>query len=92
MEGQFIFVKASDYQTDQEALARQRNDDLLAIETDYVKKNSNAALTSLETDTIKKGANTLTIADVLKFNNKKLALDEDVPVIQVVTAEEYAEL
>ena len=92
MEGQFIFVKASDYQTDQEALARQRTDDLLAIETDYVKKNSNAALTSLETDTIKKGANTLTIADVLKFNNKKLALDEDVPVIQVVSAEEYAEL
>ena len=92
MEGQFIFVKASDYQTDQEALARQRTDDLLTIETDYVKKNSNAALTSLETDTIKKGANTLTIADVLKFNNKKLALDEDVPVIQVVSAEEYAEL
>ena len=92
MEGQFIFVKASDYQTDQEALARQRTDDLLTIETDYVKKNSNAALTSLETDTIKKDANTLTIADVLKFNNKKLALDEDVPVIQVVTAEEYAEL
>lgn len=92
MEGQFIFVKASDYQTDKEALARQRTDDLLTIETDYVKKNSNTALTSLETDTIKKGANTLTITDVLKFNNKKLALDEDVPVIQVVTAEEYAEL
>jgi hypothetical protein len=28
MEGQFIFVKASDYQTDQEALAQQRETDL----------------------------------------------------------------
>lgn len=92
MEGQFIFVKASDYQVDQEALATQRNNDLQAIEADYVKKNSNAALTSLETDTIKKGVNTLTIADVLKFNNKKLALDEDVPVIRVVSQTEYEEL
>jgi hypothetical protein len=28
MEGQFIFVKASDYQTDQEALVQQRETDL----------------------------------------------------------------
>jgi hypothetical protein len=46
----------------------------------------------LETDTVKNGANTLTIADVIKFNNKNLALEEDVPVIQVVTQTEFEEL
>ena len=92
MEGQFIFVKASDYQTDMENLARQRNDDLQTIEVDYVKKNSDAALNSLETATIKNGQNTLSLSDVLKLNNKKLALDEDVPVIRVVSQTEYENL
>lgn len=92
MEGQFIFVKASDYQEDQEALATQREQDLQQIEADYVKKDSDASLNSLEITTIKNGQNTLSIAEVLKFNNKKLALDEDVPVIQVVTQSEYEEL
>lgn len=92
MEGQFIFVKASDYQEDQEALATQREQDLQQIEDDYVKKDSDASLNSLETDTIKNGQNILSLSDVLKLNNKKLALDEDVPVIQVVTQEEFEEL
>jgi hypothetical protein len=55
MEGQFIFVKASDYQEDQEALATQREQDLQQIEDDYVKKDSDASLNSLETATIKNG-------------------------------------
>jgi hypothetical protein len=55
MEGQFIFVKASDYQEDQQALATQRTQDLQQIDTDYVKKNSDASLNSLETATIKNG-------------------------------------
>jgi hypothetical protein len=59
---------------------------------DYVKKDSDASLNSLETSTIKNGQNTLSLSDVLKLNNKKLALDEDVPIIRVVTAAEYAEL
>ena len=92
MEGQFIFVKASDYQEDQEALATQREQDLQQIEDDYVKKDSDASLNSLETDTIKNGQNILSLSDVLKLNNKKLALDEDVPVIQVVTQAEFEEL
>ncbi len=92
MEGQFIFVKASDYQEDQEALATQREQDLQQIENDYVKKDSDASLNSLETDTIKNGQNTLSLSDVLKLNNKKLALEEDVPVIRVVSATEYEEL
>ena len=92
IEGQFIFVKASDYQQDQQNLANQRQQDLQQIEDSYIKKNYNASLKSLETDTIKNGQNTLQLSDVLKLNNKKLALDEDVPVIKVVTAEEYETL
>lgn len=92
IEGQFIFVKASDYQQDQQNLANQRQQDLQQIENSYIKKNSDASLNSLETDTIKNGQNTLQLSDVLKLNNKKLALDEDVPVIKVVTAEEYETL
>lgn len=92
IEGQFIFVKASDYQQDKQNLANQRQQDLQQIENDYIKKNSDASLNSLETTTIKNGTNTLELSDILKLNNKKLALDEDVPVIQVVTAEEYETL
>lgn len=92
MEGQFIFVKASDYQEDQEALATQREQDLQQIENDYIKKDSDASLNSLETTTIKNGQNILSLSEVLKLNNKKLALDEDVPVIRVVSAAEYEEL
>ncbi len=92
IEGQFIFVKASDYQQDQQNLAKQRQQDLQKIEDSYIKKNSDASLNSLETDTIKNGQNTLQLSDVLKLNNKKLALDEDVPVIKVVTTEEYETL
>ena len=92
IEGQFIFVKASDYQQDQQNLANQRQQDLQQIEDSYIKKNSDASLNSLETGTIKNGQNTLQLSDVLKLNNKKLALDEDVPVIKVVTAEEYETL
>lgn len=92
IEGQFIFVKASDYQQDQQDLANQRQQDLQKIEDSYIKKNSDASLNSLETDTIKNGQNTLQLSDVLKLNNKKLALDEDVPVIKVVTAKEYETL
>ena len=92
MEGQFIFVKASDYQKDQEALATQREQDLQQIENDYIKKDSDASLNSLETATIKNGQNTLSLSEILKLNNKKLALDEDVPVIQMVTQAEFEEL
>lgn len=92
IEGQFIFVKASDYQQDQQKLADQRQQDFQQIEDSYIKKNSDAFLNSLETNTIKNGQNTLQLSDVLKLNNKKLALDEDVPVIKVVTAEEYETL
>lgn len=92
MEGQFIFVKASDYQQDQEDLATQREQDLQQIENDYIKKDSDASLNSLETDTIKNGQNILSLSEVLKLNNKKLALDEDVPVIQVVSQTEYENL
>ena len=92
IEGQFIFVKASDYQQDKQNLVNQRQQDLQHIEDSYIKKNSDASLNSLETDTIKNGQNTLQLSDVLKLNNKKLAFDEDVPVIKVVTAEEYETL
>ena len=92
MEGQFIFVKASDYQQDKQNLVNQRQQDLQQIEDDYIKKNSDASLNSLETTTIKNGQNILELSDILKLNNKKLALDEDVPVIKVVTAEEYETL
>ena len=92
IEGQFIFVKASDYQQDQQNLANQRQQDLQQIENDYIKKNSDASLNSLEIATIKNGTNTLELSDILKLNEKKLALDEDVPVIKVVTAEEYETL
>lgn len=92
MEGQFIFVKASDYQKDQQNLVTQREQDLQQIKTNYIKKDSDASLNSLETSTIKNGQNILQLSDILKLNNKKLALDEDVPVIQVVTAEEYETL
>ena len=92
IEGQFIFVKASDYQQDQQNLAIQRQQDLQQIENSYIKKNSDASLNSLETTTIKNGQNTLQLSDILELNNKKLALDEDIPVIKVVTAEEYETL
>ena len=92
MEGKFIFVKASDYQTDQEALAQQRQTDLQNIEDTYVQKDSDASLNSLDTETISHDGNTLTIADIIKFNNKNLALEEDVPVIQMVTQAEFEEL
>lgn len=92
IEGQFIFVKASDYQQDQQDLADQRQQDLQQIEDSYIKKNSDASLNSLETTTIKNGQNILALSDILELNNKKLALDEDVPVIKVVTAEEYETL
>lgn len=92
MEGQFIFVKASDYQIDKETQAKQRTKDLVQIEENYIKKNSDASLNSLETSTIKNSQNILSVSEVLKLNNKKLALDEDVPIIQVVTQEEYEEL
>ena len=92
IEGQFIFVKASDYQQDKQNLANQRQQDLQQIENDYIKKNSDASLNSLETTTIKNGQNILALSDILELNNKKLALDEDVPVIKVVTAEEYETL
>ena len=92
IEGQFIFVKASDYQQDQQNLANQRQQDLQQIENDYIKKNSDASLNSLEIATIKNGTNTLELSDILKLNEKKLALDEDVPIIKVVTAEEYETL
>lgn len=92
IEGQFIFVKASDYQQDKQNLANQRQQDLKQIEDSYIKKNSDASLNSLETTTVKNGQNILELSDVLKLNNKKLALDEDVPVIKVVTAEEYETL
>ena len=92
MEGQFIFVKASDYQIDKETQAKQRTEDLAQIEENYIKKNSDASLNSLETSTIKNSQNILSVSEVLKLNNKKLALDEDVPIIQVVTQEEYEEL
>jgi hypothetical protein len=89
MEGQFIFVKASDYTEDQQAASQQREADLQNIEDTYVKKNSDASLNSLETSTIKNGDNILNISEILKFNNKQLALEEDIPVIQMVTQEEY---
>ena len=92
IEGQFIFVKASDYQQDKQNLVNQRQQDLKQIKDSYIKKSSDASLNSLETGTIKNGQNTLQLSDVLKLNNKKLALDEDVPVIKVVTAEEYETL
>lgn len=92
IEGQFIFVKASDYQKDQQNLVIQREQDLQQIKTNYIKKDSDASLNSLETTIIKNGQNTLQLSDVLELNNKKLALDEDVPVIKVVTAEEYETL
>ena len=92
MEGQFIFVKASDYTEDQQAASQQREADLQNIEDTYVKKNSDASLNSLETSTIKNGDNILNISEILKFNNKQLALEEDIPVIQMVTQEEYENL
>lgn len=92
MEGQFVFVKASDYQIDKKTQAKQRTEDLAQIEENYIKKNSDASLNSLETSTIKNSQNILSVSEVLKLNNKKLALDEDVPIIQVVTQEEYEEL
>lgn len=91
-EGTFIFVKQSEYNTDKAASAQQRTQDLQQIENDYVKKNSDATLNSLETETIKYGQDTLTISDVLKLNNQNLAFESDVPVIHMVSQEEYEEL
>lgn len=82
---EYIFVTKSQYQQDQ-------TDKDLLIDSTYVKKDSNASLNSLETSTIKNGQNTLLLTDVLKLNNKKLALDDDIPVIQVITAEEYEQI
>lgn len=82
---EYIFVTKSQYQQD------QTNKDLL-IDSTYVKKDSDASLNSLETSTIKNGQNTLLLTDILKLNNKKLALDDDIPVIQVITAEEYEQI
>lgn len=82
---EYIFITKSQYQQDQ----TDRN---LFIDSTYVKKNSDASLNSLETSTIKNGQNTLLLTDVLKLNNKKLALDDDIPVIQVITAEEYEQI
>ena len=91
-EGTFIFVKQSDYNSDKEASAQQRETDLQQIEDDYVKKNSDATLNSLETETIKYEQNILAISNVLKLNNQNLAFEKDVPVIRVVSQEEYEEL
>lgn len=82
---EYIFITKSQYQQDQ-------TDKNLLIDSTYVKKNSDASLNSLETSTIKNGQNTLLLTDVLKLNNKKLALDDDIPVIQVITAEEYEQI
>lgn len=82
---EYIFVTKSQYQQDQ-------TDKDLLIDSTYVKKDSDASLNSLETSTIKNGQNTLLLTDVLKLNNKKLALDDDIPVIQVITAEEYEQI
>lgn len=82
---EYIFITKSQYQQD------QIDKDLL-IDSTYVKKDSDASLNSLETSTIKNGQNTLLLTDVLKLNNKKLALDDDIPVIQVITAEEYEQI
>lgn len=82
---EYIFITKSQYQQDQ----TDRN---LFIDSTYVKKNSDASLNSLETSTIKNGQNTLLLTDVLKLNNKKLALDDDIPVIQVITASEYEQI
>lgn len=82
---EYIFITKSQYQQDQ-------TDRDLFIDSTYVKKNSDASLNSLETSTIKNGQNTLLLTDVLKLNNKKLALDDDIPVIQVITASEYEQI
>lgn len=82
---EYIFITKSQYQQDQ-------TDKDLLIDSTYVKKNSDASLNSLETSTIKNGQNTLLLTDVLKLNNKKLALDDDIPVIQVITASEYEQI
>ena len=92
MEGQFIFVKASDYQVDKEALEQQRQTDLQDLENNYIQKNSDASLNSLETSTIKNGSDTLMISEILKFNNKNLAFEEDIPAIKMVSQDEFEEL
>ena len=92
MEGQFIFVKASDYADDQEAAAQQRTSDLANIADTYVEKNSDATLNSLETSTIKSGANTVSISNTVKLNDEDLAFSKDVPVIRVISQEAYEEL
>ena len=92
MEGQFIFVKASDYADDQEAAAQQRVSDLANIADTYVEKNSDATLNSLETSTIKSGANTVSISNTVKLNDEDLAFSKDVPVIRVISQEAYEEL
>lgn len=92
MEGQFIFVKASDYQSDKKALEQQRQTDLQNLENNYIQKNSDASLNSLETKTIKNGSDTLMISEILKFNNKNLAFEEDIPVIEMVSQDEFEKL
>lgn len=91
-EGTFIFVKASDYNSDKQALEQQRLEDIQNIENTYVQKDSDATLNSLETSTVKNGQNTLSLSNILQYNSKTLAFDEDVPVIKVVTPAEYEEL
>lgn len=79
---EYIFITKSEYQQDQ-------TDKDLYIDSTYVKKDSDASLNSLETSTIKNGANTLTITDILKLNNKRMAFEDDVPVIRVISQEDY---
>jgi hypothetical protein len=82
---EYIFVTKSQYQQDQ-------TDRDLHNDSTYVKKDSDASLNSLETSTIKNGANTLTITDILKLNNKRMAFEDDIPVIQLVSQEDYEQL
>lgn len=82
---EYIFVTKSAYQQDQ-------TDRDLFIDSTYVKKDSDASLNSLETSTIKNGANTLVITDILKLNSKKMAFEEDIPVIQVISQEDFEQL
>lgn len=82
---EYIFVSKSDYQQDQQDLQ-------LSLQSTYVAKDSDASLNSLETSTIKNGANTLVITNLLKLNNKKMAFEDDVPVIQVISQEAFEEL
>lgn len=82
---EYIFVSKSDYQQDQQDLQQ-------TLQASYVQKDSDASLNSLETSTIKNGANTLVIANILKLNNKRVAFNEDIPVIETISQEEFEAL